>query len=131
NRLGRGKPFRAGFILISTSRVYSLNDLAHLPMTIEREAFKLDAGATLPIGVTARGVTEQFSTQPPLSMYGSSKVASEIVALEYSEAFDIPVWINRCGVMAGAGQFGRPDQGIFAYWINAYLRRAKLRYIGF
>src|SRR5262249_10242732 len=42
-----------------------------------------------------------------------------------------PVWINRCGVLAGAGQFGRPDQGIFAYWINAYLRKRPLKYIGF
>jgi CDP-paratose 2-epimerase len=33
--------------------------------------------------------------------------------------------------MAGAGQFGHPAQGIFAYWINAYLRRRPLRYIGF
>ena len=56
---------------------------------------------------------------------------SELLALEYGEAFDFPVWINRCGVLAGAGQFGRPDQGIFAYWINAYLRRVPLKYIGF
>ena len=41
------------------------------------------------------------------------------------------VWINRCGVMAGPGQFGKPDQGIFAFWINSYLRRRPLRYIGF
>jgi CDP-paratose 2-epimerase len=34
-------------------------------------------------------------------------------------------------VLAGAGQFGRPDQGIFAFWINAYLRRRPLKYIGF
>jgi CDP-paratose 2-epimerase len=34
-------------------------------------------------------------------------------------------------VLAGAGQFGRADQGIFAYWINAYLRRKSLKYIGF
>jgi CDP-paratose 2-epimerase len=33
--------------------------------------------------------------------------------------------------MAGAGQFGHPTQGIFAYWINAFLRRRPLRYIGF
>ncbi len=55
-------------------------------------------------------------------MYGSTKLASEIVALEYGEAFGFPVWINRCGVLAGAGQFGTPDQGIFSYWINAHLR---------
>jgi CDP-paratose 2-epimerase len=41
------------------------------------------------------------------------------------------VWINRCGVLAGAGQFGRADQGIFAYWLNSWLRRAPLKYIGF
>lgn len=45
------------------------------------------------------------------------------MALEYGAAFDFPVWITRCGVLAGAGQFGTPDQGIFAYWINAHLRR--------
>ena len=33
--------------------------------------------------------------------------------------------------MAGPGQFGTPDQGIFSYWINAHLRRRDLRYIGF
>ena len=34
-------------------------------------------------------------------------------------------------MLAGAGQFGRADQGIFAYWINAWLRRRPLRYLGF
>jgi CDP-paratose 2-epimerase len=34
-------------------------------------------------------------------------------------------------VIAGAGQFGTPAQGIFAFWINAHLRRRALRYIGF
>ena len=43
----------------------------------------------------------------------------------------MPVFINRCGVLAGAGQFGRADQGIFAYWLNAHLRQRPLRYIGF
>ena len=45
--------------------------------------------------------------------------------------FGFPVWVNRCGVLAGAGQFGRADQGIFAYWVNSWLRRRPLRYIGF
>jgi CDP-paratose 2-epimerase len=54
-----------------------------------------------------------------------------MLALEYGETFDFPVWINRCGVLAGAGQFGKADQGIFAYWINSWLRRKPLTYIGF
>jgi len=76
-------------------------------------------------------VSEAFSTAPPISLYGSSKLASEAVALEYAETFQFPVWINRCGVLAGAGQFGKADQGIFSFWINAHLRRRPLKYIGF
>jgi CDP-paratose 2-epimerase len=34
-------------------------------------------------------------------------------------------------VLAGAGQFGTPAQGIFAFWVNAHLRRRPLRFIGF
>ena len=34
-------------------------------------------------------------------------------------------------MLAGAGQFGRPDQGIFSYWINSWLRGRPLHYIGF
>jgi CDP-paratose 2-epimerase len=53
------------------------------------------------------------------------------MALEYSAAFGFPVWIDRCGVLAGPGQFGTPDQGIFSYWLNAHLSGRPLRYIGF
>jgi CDP-paratose 2-epimerase len=81
--------------------------------------------------VTSEGISEIFSTAAPVSLYGASKLASEALALEYSEAFGFPVCINRCGVLAGAGQFGRADQGIYAYWINSHLRRAPLSYIGF
>ena len=72
-----------------------------------------------------------FSTRAPISLYGSTKLAAEALALEYGDAFDFPVWINRCGVLAGAGQFGTPDQGIFSYWIHAHARRRPLRFIGF
>jgi CDP-paratose 2-epimerase len=76
-------------------------------------------------------VTEAFPTAAPISLYGATKLASEALALEYHHAFGVPVWVNRCGVLAGAGQFGHPAQGIYAYWINAHLRRRPLRYIGF
>ncbi len=124
---------RAGFLLLSTSRVYSIPALAGLPVEVAagEDRFRLRPGAPLPPGVSARGVAETFSTAPPVSLYGATKLASEALALEYGEAFGFPVWINRCGVLAGAGQFGRPDQGILAYWVNSYLRRRPLRYIGF
>jgi len=125
------KAHRAGLILLSTSRVYSVPPLAALSVEVHQRAFRPVPGGPLPAGLTAAGVSEIFSTAPPISLYGSSKLASEAVALEYGETFDFPVWINRCGVLAGAGQFGKPDQGIFAFWINSHLRRRPLKYIGF
>jgi CDP-paratose 2-epimerase len=121
----------AGFILLSTSRVYSIAALAEIPLEPMNGAFRLKPEQSLPPGLTARGVGESFSTNPPISLYGGTKLASEVLALEYGEAFSLPIWINRCGVLAGGGQFGRADQGIFAYWLNAWLRRRPLSYIGF
>ena len=131
NLLEYCKAHQAGFILLSTSRVYSIAPLAQLPVKTVNEAFEPDTALALPPGLSAEGVAESFSVQPPLSLYGTSKLASELLALEYGATFDFPVWINRCGVLAGAGQFGRADQGILSYWINAYLRRKPLKYIGF
>ena len=51
-----------------------------------------------------RGIAEEFSTASPVSLYGSTKLASEVLATEYGAAFGFPVRINRCGVLAGAGQ---------------------------
>jgi CDP-paratose 2-epimerase len=125
------KKHRAGFLLLSTSRVYSIKALASLPIVERKGAYALDEGGKPPTGVSARGVDESFSTAAPLSLYGASKLASELIALEYGETFGFPVWINRCGVLAGAGQFGKADQGIFSFWINSYLRKKPLKYIGF
>lgn len=121
----------AGFTLISTSRVYSIPPLASLTMSTGDRAFYPDPQQDFPLGITTQGVDENYSTQPPVSLYGSTKVASEHLALEYGATFDFPVWINRCGVMAGAGQFGHPGQGIFAFWIHSFREQRNLKYIGF
>ena len=125
------KAHKAGLLLLSSSRVYSIAALVGLPLKPGKDAFELNTEADLPVGVSARGIGVDFSTRAPVSLYGSTKLASEAVALEYGEAFGFPVWINRCGVLAGPGQFGTPEQGIFAYWINAHLRRRPMRYLVF
>ncbi len=131
NMLEFCKQHRAGFILLSTSRVYSIPPLAKLAVEPVNHAFQPAAHSPLPDGLTAAGISETFSTQAPVSLYGATKLTSESLALEYGETFNLPVFINRCGVLAGAGQFGRADQGIFAYWINSYMRCRTLKYIGF
>jgi CDP-paratose 2-epimerase len=126
------KAHKAGFILLSTSRVYSIAPLANLATVVENDALRPSPIAQrLPPGLTAAGLAEHFATTAPISLYGATKLASEAMALEYGETFGFPVFVNRCGVLAGAGQFGRADQGIFAYWINAWLRKRPLKYLGF
>ncbi|MBS1834868.1 MAG: NAD-dependent epimerase/dehydratase family protein [Acidobacteria bacterium] len=125
------KRHNAGLFVLSSSRVYSIAALASLPMRDNGEAFLLDDTSTaLPAGVSGRGIARDFSTAAPVSLHGATKLAGEVLALEYGSAFGFPVWVNRCGILAGAGQFGTPDQGIFSYWVNACLRHRPRRYIG-
>jgi len=130
NLLEYCKQHKCGFVLLSTGRVYSIPPLAALSVTPHKDAFCPDKGA-LPVGLTGQGISEQFSTTAPVSLYGATKLSSEQLALEYGLTFDFPVWINRCGVMAGAGQFGKADQGIFAFWLHSWKEQRSLRYIGF
>ncbi|NEP25919.1 NAD-dependent epimerase/dehydratase family protein, partial [Moorena sp. SIO3I6] len=119
------------FMILSTSRVYSINALCSIPLNEDNNRFIPDHSQTFPVGFSLQGVSENFSTSAPVSLYGSTKLASEIMALEYSSAFDFPVWVNRCGVIAGAGQFGKIDQGIFSFWIYQWMLGKPLSYIGF
>ncbi len=130
NLLELCKSWNAGFTLLSTSRVYSIAPLASLSLHDSPTRFSPSAFHP-PNGFSAAGITESFSTAPPVSLYGSTKLCSEMLALEYGAAFGFPVWINRCGVLAGAGQFGKADQGIFSFWVHSWKSGRPLRYIGF
>jgi CDP-paratose 2-epimerase len=131
NLLEHCKRWGAGFVLLSTSRVYAIAPLSTLSVAVRDDGFTPVLEDGMPHGISSNGVTEAFSTAPPVSLYGATKIASELLALEYHHSLGLPVWIDRCGVLGGAGQFGHAEQGIFSYWINAHLRRQPLRYIGF
>ena len=130
NLLEYCKNQKAGLILLSTSRVYSASELAALPVkSSTNDRFELQDCYVS--GASSLGISEEFPTTAPLSLYGASKLASETLILEYGECFDFPIWVNRCGVLAGAGQFGKVDQGIFSYWIHSFRENKPLKYIGF
>lgn len=131
NLLEYCKRHHAGFVLLSTSRVYSIPKLSSLKLKVVDDAFIPNPKQEFPVGISTQGVSEEYSVLPPVSLYGSTKVCSEHLALEYGATFDFPVWINRCGVLAGPGQFGHPGQGIFAYWIHSFNEKKPLKYIGF
>ncbi len=130
NQLEYCRRHNAAFILLSTSRVYSVEGMSAVPVKVQGQRLVPDVDPGVR-GLSVRGFSEDFSTSPPLSLYGSSKLASEVLALEYGSLFQFPVWINRCGVLAGAGQFGRADQGIYSFWLHSWKSRRPLRYLGF
>ena len=129
------KRHRAGMVLVSSSRVYSIRELSRIPHRIKNSVLQFDwdriESENLIPGLSRQGIDERFSIEPPLSLYGATKLASEWLAKEYSNAFDFPLWINRCGILAGSGQFGKADQGIITYWMHRFLYRHPLRMLGF
>jgi CDP-paratose 2-epimerase len=131
NILEYAKARKAGLVLLSTSRVYSIPHMQAIPLKESADTFLFDESLPSPPGVSAAGMTEEFSTSAPISLYGSTKLASETMALEYGCTYNLPIWINRCGVLAGAGQFGTAEQGIFSYWLHAHAARRPLGFYGF
>ena len=129
NLLEYCKKHKAGLILLSTSRVYSALELANISVQESNERYEIEHSNVA--GLSSLGISEKFSTTAPISLYGATKLASEQLILEYGNAFDFPTWINRCGVLAGSGQFGKADQGIFSYWIHSFKEKRPLKYIGF
>ena len=122
---------RAGcFVFLSTSRVYSILPLREARLTETESRFELDGGQVLP-GVSIHGIAEEFPTHLPRSLYGASKLASELMIQEYVHAYGMRAIINRCGVIAGPGQFGKVDQGVFTLWVANHVFGKPLKYTGF
>lgn len=133
----------AGFILLSTSRVYSIAGLTSFetvlkqssdsdaPLGVPFDRYTPSNPESYPQGFSDNGIEETFSCEPPSSLYGTTKTASELLALEYGSMNEFPVWINRCSVMGGAGQFAHPAQGIFGFWIHSFRESRPVKYIGF
>ena len=129
NLLEYCKKHKAGLTILSTSRVYSAEELANISVRKSKDRYQFQSSEVL--GISELGISEKFPTTAPISLYGASKLASEQLILEYSNAFDFPIWINRCGVLAGAGQFGKVDQGIFSFWVHSFKEKKPLKYIGY
>ena len=78
----------AKIIYLSTSRVYSIEKINDLFKKIKFKS-KLQKKITF---------NENFSTNTPISLYGFSKLSSEMLIKEYSYLFRLKYIINRCGV---------------------------------
>jgi CDP-paratose 2-epimerase len=120
-----------GVIFLSSSRVYSLAPLRALPLVTEPTRLDLPEGAPATSGLSRAGIAEQFAVDGPRSYYGASKLAAELLCQEYAAHGKLPVVIDRCGVIAGPGQFGKTDQGVFTLWVARHAYGRPLKYTGF
>jgi CDP-paratose 2-epimerase len=117
-------------IFLSTSRVYSIAPLKSL--RLRETATRLELAEEQDYaGASARGIAENFPTHLPRSLYGATKLASELIIHEYVAAYGLRAVINRCGVIAGPGQFGKVDQGVFTLWVANHYFNRPLQYKGF
>jgi CDP-paratose 2-epimerase len=117
-------------IFLSTSRVYSIRALRELPLRVEGERFALAPGKC-GRGWSERGIAEDFCTKGARSLYGTTKLASELLIEEYAAGFDLKTIVNRCGVITGPWQMGKVDQGFFVLWAARHLYGGRLAYTGF
>lgn len=117
-------------IFLSTSRVYPVEALQGLALREAETRFELCDEQPIP-GASADGISEAFPLTGPRTIYGTTKLAAEMLIDEYRESYGVRAVVDRCGVIAGPWQMGKVDQGVFTYWMLAHYFRRPLEYIGF
>jgi CDP-paratose 2-epimerase len=121
---------KAGFLFVSTSRVYPVAPVNALPFEETETRYRLRPAQTVP-GASEYGISEQFPLDGARSLYGMTKLAAELMVAEYGDAYGIPFVIDRCGLLTGPWQMAKADQGVVAYWVAAHCLNRPLKYIGF
>jgi len=130
---------RCPLIFFSTNRVYVVDKLLALPRREGASRIEWDANAWNNIAEALRprgfdplhGISEEFAVDGgQRSVYGLSKMIADMACQEYAHAFDMPIVVNRFGVIAGTGQFAKLDQGWVVWWAIAHYFRLPLKYIG-
>ncbi|HET6573943.1 MAG TPA: NAD-dependent epimerase/dehydratase family protein [Fimbriiglobus sp.] len=129
NCLELARVCKADVLFLSTSRVYPVGRLNALPVRETESRFELLDGDTP--GAGRGGVAEGFPLDGYRTLYGATKLASELLVAEYRHMFGLRAVINRCGVIAGPWQMGKVDQGVFTLWVLAHHFGRPLQYIGF
>ena len=122
NILKKAKSDNSKLIFLSSSRVYPIGKL--------NEIIKQKKILKKKINITKK-INEESSIIGPRSIYGLTKLASEMFIEEFAYAFNLKYLINRCGVISGPLQFGKQDQGFVSLWIWRHEFKKKLKYIGY
>lgn len=110
NVLEKAKKDNSKIIFLSTSRIYPIKD--------SNQKFNLFLKKKKKILFN-----EDSNIIGPKTIYGFSKLASEMLIKEYNYAFNIDYLINRCGLITGPWQFGKIEQGLVSLWLWKHLNK--------
>jgi CDP-paratose 2-epimerase len=130
NCLNYARRHKADFIFLSTSRVYPIKTIETLNYVETPTRFIL-ADQQAVRGVSALGIAEDFPLDGARSLYGTTKLASELLIQEYNEFYGLRSVINRCGVITGPWQMGKIDQGVMVLWVAKHYFEQQLGYFGY
>jgi CDP-paratose 2-epimerase len=108
--LEKAKKDNSKLIFLSTSRIYPIKD--------SYQKFK---------NFYKKNNKDLFNEKSNIigakTIYGFSKLSSEMLIKEYNYAFKIDYLINRCGLITGPWQFGKVEQGLVSLWLWKHLNR--------
>ena len=121
NILKKVKKDKSKIIFLSSSRINPINE-------INKILNKKNLNKKISLN---RSFNENSSIIGPKTIYGVTKLASEMFIEEFSYAFNVKYIINRCAVISGPLQFGKQDQGFVSLWVWKHLMKKKLNYIGY
>lgn len=122
----------AQLIFLSTSRVYPIAALTSATLDEGATRFELAPASRQQLpGISEHGIAEDCPLVGARTLYGTTKLAAELLIEEYRDAHGLVATVNRCGVVAGPWQMGKVDQGVFTHWMLAHHFGRPLSYIGF
>ena len=121
NILKKAKKDKSKVIFLSSSRVYPIK-------LIHKKLGNINLNKKIKITAT---INEKDDIRGVKSIYGFTKLASEMLIEEFSYAFKLKYIINRCGVISGPLQFGYQDQGFVSLWVWNHMMKKDLKYIGY
>ena len=128
--LEAARRYQSDIVFVSTSRVYPIARLRNLPVEIIGKRHVIPDSRSGP-GWSAAGISTDFPLDGSRSLYGATKLASELLLAEYAEMYGLRVVVNRCGVLTGPWQMGQVDQGFVALWAARHKFGGPLSYRGF
>lgn len=130
NCLEVAREHNAASMFLSTSRVYPISYINGLDFKETATRFEITDKQTVQ-GASSKGIAENFPLDRPRSLYGTTKLASELVVAEYVDTYSMKAIVNRCGVITGPWQMGKIDQGVFVLWVAKHYFSQSLSYIGY